>query len=71
MYRRLPHQGFSQLSRFLPILLPTENRGKYGLHGDLRLIAKIVRDLDIEVLRRADVGVTEPPSPTRGVSRVE
>jgi hypothetical protein len=50
---------FGLFSRFLPILLPTENRINNRLRGDLRLFAKVVRDLDIAVLRCADVGVTE------------
>jgi len=37
---------FGSFRHFLPIALPTEDRVKDRLHGDLCLIAKIVRDLD-------------------------
>jgi hypothetical protein len=48
---------FCPLSSFLPIFFPTENRGKNGLHGGLGLFPKVVRDLNIKVLRRANVCV--------------
>jgi hypothetical protein len=50
---------FGPLSRFLPIVLPTEDRVKNRLDGDLCLLPKVVRDLDIQVLRRANVGMAD------------
>ncbi len=50
---------FRPLRRFLPISLPTQDRIKNRPHGDFRFIAKIVHGSDIEVLRGANVCVTE------------
>lgn len=54
-------RDFGLLRRFLPIVLPADDHIKGSPHGDLRLLPKVARYLDIEVLRRANVGVTEEP----------
>ena len=52
-------RDFGSLSSFLPIVLPTSGTLEELFHGGPSLIPKVLGDLNVEVLRRTDIGVPE------------